>query len=46
MIVRETPRLTKASPPAVFTRSTIASISVCVASGAITTTIGPPRFVS
>src|SRR5262245_8914827 len=39
-IVRETPRLTKASPPAVRTRSTIALTSSWVASGAITTTIG------
>src|SRR5215475_8901763 len=39
-MVRETPRLTKASPPAVRTRSTIAFTSSWVASGAITTTIG------
>src|SRR6266566_2394288 len=42
MIVRDTPRLTNASPPAARTRSTIASTSSWVASGAITTTIGSP----
>src|SRR5205823_4578896 len=41
-IVRDTPRLTNASPPAARTSSTIASTSSCVASGAITTTMGSP----
>ena len=38
-IVRVSPRLTNASPPASVTRATTASTSSSVASGAITTTI-------
>src|SRR5258708_1350755 len=39
-MVRDTPRVTNASPPASRTTSTIPSTSACVASGAMTTTIG------
>src|SRR3954453_4771112 len=39
-MVRSTPRLTNASPPAVSTSETTALISASVASGAMTTTMG------